>query len=93
MCTGAKGQDKTKNGKESDGGGVEKRQQRAITRARISRLGSIFRRSVIGGALVMMWMKVRGVNGEGGRYGPELVIKRSDDEALQLLVTIVLMTG
>ena len=93
VCTGAKGDEKAESEEKSDEGGVGRRQQRAQTRARMSRLGRILRRSVVGGALVMMWMKVQGVSGEGGRYGPELVIKRSDEEALQLLATVGLATG
>ena len=42
---------------------------------------------------MMVMMRVQRANGEGGRYGPELVIERSDEEALQLLVSIVLTTG
>ena len=41
----------------------------------------------------MMMMRVQRVNGDGGEFGPELVIRRNDEEALQLLASIVLTTG
>ena len=93
VCTWATEVEKEKRRSDEDPDRDTMKKKRTRSRARFGSVGQAVRRAVVGAAAVAWMTSIVGVRGDGRGYGPELVIRRSDEEALRVLATVVLATG